>query len=90
MNKIKLIALITDQGLLINKIGFADHQAQDISDNDGNHYPAGIDQSGIIYCIKADSDNTILNNDGKRIGWNAFCKIQGIYLNYLKKQVFNF
>lgn len=87
MNKIKMIALIDDQGIILNKTGFADYDAQEIYDANHQPFPAGIDESGKLYCISADADNTVLNNNGKRIGWNAFCRISGVYLSYLKKQV---
>jgi len=64
--KCRLIKLITNNGEIVEKEGYAIPIAGIVDDNGNNAYIAGIDENGIIYACCVDTDNTVLNFDGER------------------------
>jgi len=83
MNKIKMIALIDDQGILLNQKGIG-IEGEGIFDLNGNPFNGGISESGELFAAGVDSENYLLNSDGERIGWKIPYQLNKHFTKYLR------
>lgn len=58
-----LIRLITDDGEIINKEGYAE-EGIGIFGDDGKEYPAGLNKDGELFASQVDTDDKVLRLDG--------------------------
>lgn len=63
--KILLIKLITNDGKIVNKKGYAE-EGIGIFDNEGNEYIGGYTSDGELYASNVDEHDYVLNFDGKK------------------------
>ncbi len=61
-----LIRLVDDNGNVVTKNGYYDYGVG-IFDNEGNEYPAGYDEAGVLFGSQIDDDNTVINSKGNRM-----------------------
>lgn len=63
--KILLIKLITNDGKIVNKKGYAE-EGIGIFDNEGNEYIGGYTSDGELYASNVDEHDYVLNFDGDK------------------------
>ncbi|MFW5887721.1 MAG: hypothetical protein ACOCUH_02880, partial [Bacteriovoracia bacterium] len=70
IKKVPLVALVDDNGNCIKKEGYSKEMVG-IFDQNGDAYPAGIDESGTLHALWVNEQDYVLNKNGNALKqWN--------------------